>query len=259
VVHPWERIGASLESAYGWPGILLHVAAVAVTPPLVFTGADTDTQTFFQKDPLGGSTLGEATFVVGGMTPILAAGTLYLGGLLGENAELATAGAAVTQAVVFQFVAVTALKYLTDRGAPYVDGNSEKGRGDRIRRTNDAEDFNFNPFDFKWGVMWPSGHTASNMAVVSALTAFYPDEVWIPIVGYPAVAAIAIGMVENDSHWLSDIVAGALIGHAIGWASGRTFRQAFDARRTPRKVTRTATFRSEVMLAPPGIVWSGVF
>jgi membrane-associated phospholipid phosphatase len=66
------------------------------------------------------------------------------------------------------------------------------------------------------------------MALVSALVAFYPDQIWIALVGYPLVTAVAIGMVEGDAHWFSDIVAGALIGHAIGWAVGRGFRNAYD-------------------------------
>jgi hypothetical protein len=30
---------------------------------------------------------------------------------------------------------------------------------------------------------------------------------------------------DRDSHWASDVVAGALLGHAIGWSIGRNFRR----------------------------------
>ena len=39
-----------------------------------------------------------------------------------------------------------------------------------------------------------------------------PDEIWLPIIGYPFALAIGVGMIEGDFHWLSDIVAGGLIG-----------------------------------------------
>jgi membrane-associated phospholipid phosphatase len=231
VVQPWERLGANLASIYGWPNLALQLGAVAITPPLVLA-ADEPVQVYFQKhDPLS-EAFGTGAFFVGGTLPILVPAALYLGGLATCESELASAGAAAVQAMVVQFAAVNALKWLTDRAGPYPDGDPTKRRWYRglLRDSLRADDFNFNPFDLHGGLRWPSGHAASNVALVSALYAFYPDEPWIALIGYPYALAVGIGMVEGDYHWLSDVVAGALIGHAIGWVIGKQMRAAYDER-----------------------------
>jgi hypothetical protein len=35
---------------------------------------------------------------------------------------------------------------------------------------------------------------------------------------------IGFGLIDGDHHWASDVVAGALIGHAIGYSIGHAFR-----------------------------------
>ncbi|MCA9583408.1 MAG: phosphatase PAP2 family protein, partial [Myxococcales bacterium] len=88
------------------------------------------------------------------------------------------------------------------------------------------------------GMAWPSGHTSSHMALASSLVAFYPDEVWLPFVAYPFVALIGLAAVEDDHHWLSDVVAAGFTGHAIGWTVGTNMRRRYDAahgRPTPKE------------------------
>lgn len=61
---------------------------------------------------------------------------------------------------------------------------------------------------------FPSGHTSSSFATATSLTYAYG-----PWVGVPALAIatyIGLSRVANNSHWLSDIVAGAGLG--IYWA-----------------------------------------
>lgn len=230
-VRPWERLGDSLGDAFGWPGVLFHVAAVAVTPPLVY-GADREVQDWFQHEDPFGEHFGEVMLITGGVTPAAIPAAIYATGLAAPDAELASAGAALVQAEVIQFFVVSTLKWLTDRAGPHPDGdpNARRWHSAYLRDSADPTDFDFNPFDLSWGLRWPSGHTASNMTLVSTLTAFYPDELWIPLLGYPFVAAVAIGMVEGDYHWLSDVIPAALIGHVIGWAVGTQFRRAYDQR-----------------------------
>jgi undecaprenyl-diphosphatase len=56
---------------------------------------------------------------------------------------------------------------------------------------------------------FPSGHATSVFAVAAVLGAFYPRLRW-PL--YAVAGAIALGRVYLSRHYLSDIVAGALIG-----------------------------------------------
>jgi membrane-associated phospholipid phosphatase len=232
VIHPWELLGSSLTSSFGWPSLMWHAAAVAVTPPLVF-GVDAPVQEWFQRPSAARETFAQTTFIFGGVAPVLVPLGFYVGGLAAESSEFATAGAAALQAVAIQAVFVTTLKWLSDRAGPFPDGDANRKRAVSgiFRDSKDPNDFNFNPFDLHGGLRWPSGHTASNVALVSALVGFYPNEPWIAAIGYPIALAIGIGMIEGDYHWLSDVIAGALIGHVIGWSVGRNFRKHYDARR----------------------------
>ncbi len=232
VVHPWDLLGDGIVSSFLWPSVLWHAGAVVVTPPLVYT-LDSPVQKELQKPNELRSSFAQAMLVGGNLTPILLPLGLYLGGLAGDAPELATAGAAALQAAAVQAVLVSVLKWLTDRAGPYPDGDPERRRAlsGLFRDTNDPKDWNFNPFDIDGGLRWPSGHTASHFAIVSALVAFYPDEPWIALVGYPIALLVGFGMIDGDYHWLSDVVAGGLMGHVVGWTIGRNFRNRFEALR----------------------------
>jgi membrane-associated phospholipid phosphatase len=230
VVQPWEDLGQGIVGSYAWPSLMWHASAVVVTPPLVWT-SDAPVQSFFQQENPLSQTFAEITFGVGWVAPIVVPIGLYLGGLGAAAPELATAGAAALQAVAVQALIITTLKWLTDRAGPYPDGDAQRMRWSNglFHDSKDPKAFNFNPFDISGGLRWPSGHTASSMALVSALVAFYPNEPWLAVIGYPLALAIGVGMLEGDYHWLSDVVAGALMGHAIGWSIGRHFRARYDA------------------------------
>jgi len=235
VIHPWRALGDGFIGSYTWPHVLYHAGAVALTPPIVY-GLDEPVQRYFQEHNPLSQPFAQATLAFGWVSPVIIPAALYLGGLGAGASELATAGAAALQAVVVQAVIVSALKWLTDRAGPYPNGDPAQARWSEglFRDSNSAREFNFNPFDISGGLRWPSGHTASNIAMVSALVAFYPNEPWIAAVGYPVVLAIALGMIEGDYHWLSDIVAGALMGHAIGWVIGKRFRALYDEAKSGR-------------------------
>lgn len=246
-VHPWERLGVNLVGIYGWPNVLYHVGAGAITPPLV-VAADEPVQVFFQQPHALDDAWGTAALVVGGGVPIAVPGVLYFGGLAFGDSEIITAGSAAIQAGVIQLVAVHALKWLTDRAGPFPDGDprQERWSGNLTRDSQSARSFDFDPLELDWGLRWPSGHTSANVALVSSLYAFYPDQLWLALVGYPFALLVGVGMIEGDYHWLSDIVPGALIGHIVGWVVGRQMRAAYDARnaRSARRNGRYAS-RSE--------------
>lgn len=61
---------------------------------------------------------------------------------------------------------------------------------------------------------FPSGHTTAICAVMSVLWICYPR--FRPLYGL-CIAAVAIGLVGADFHFLSDVIAGAFLGTSIGW------------------------------------------
>jgi membrane-associated phospholipid phosphatase len=62
---------------------------------------------------------------------------------------------------------------------------------------------------------FPSGHATSVFVVAAVFAAFYPRVSWLL---YTLAAAIALGRVYLERHYVSDILAGALIGVVAAWA-----------------------------------------
>lgn len=73
---------------------------------------------------------------------------------------------------------------------------------------------------------FPSGHTAAITAFAGALWVLWPKLRWLGIV---LSLAVVIGLLGADYHWLSDIIAGAILGGTTGIAAARIGRdrQAF--------------------------------
>jgi membrane-associated phospholipid phosphatase len=75
--------------------------------------------------------------------------------------------------------------------------------------------FGFNPFHAGSGYdAFPSGHTTAVCAAMSVLWICYPK--WRPLYAL-VVAAVVIGLIGANFHFLSDIIAGAFIGASTGW------------------------------------------
>jgi membrane-associated phospholipid phosphatase len=75
--------------------------------------------------------------------------------------------------------------------------------------------YGFNPFHGGPAfASFPSGHIVAICAITSVLWICYPRFRWF----YAAcVAAVAIGLVGANYHFLSDIIAGGFIGASVGW------------------------------------------
>jgi membrane-associated phospholipid phosphatase len=63
---------------------------------------------------------------------------------------------------------------------------------------------------------FPSGHTTAICAVASVLWICYPK---LRILWGAAVAAVVIGLLGSDYHFLSDTIAGGFLGATTGWCT----------------------------------------
>ncbi|MGO8951783.1 MAG: phosphatase PAP2 family protein [Rhodomicrobium sp.] len=82
--------------------------------------------------------------------------------------------------------------------------------------------YGFFPFHGGRGyASFPSGHTTAISAFAGALWFLWPRLRWL---GVALALAVAIGLLGADHHWLSDIVAGAILGGATGVAAARIGR-----------------------------------
>jgi hypothetical protein len=66
---------------------------------------------------------------------------------------------------------------------------------------------------------WPSGHTASSVAVASVLHEFYGLKVGLP--AYAVAGLVAWRMMDDGDHWASDVLFGATLGWVVGHTVAR--------------------------------------
>jgi membrane-associated phospholipid phosphatase len=75
--------------------------------------------------------------------------------------------------------------------------------------------FGFNPFHGGPGyAAFPSGHTTAVCAVMTVLWICYPR---FRVIYALAIAAVAVGLVGADFHFLGDVIAGGFLGVSVGW------------------------------------------
>jgi membrane-associated phospholipid phosphatase len=123
-------------------------------------------------------------------------GGLYVWGQIRRDAPLTETGTLAVQSVLVAEVAAAALKAATGRQRP--------GPG--------AQADHFRPFALETGHdSFPSGHAVSAFALASTFSrrAFAS---WAPYLYYGLATLVGVARSYDDDHWLSDVVAGALVG-----------------------------------------------
>lgn len=142
-------------------------------------------------------------------TTSLAAGLVYAAGTIGGNEKVTETGRTLIEALFFTEVFKSAGKGLTGRVPP--------GEGAR------AGEF------FDGGTIFPSGHTARAFAFATVLSRRHGRKAaWV---AYPLAGLVGLFRVVNDSHWASDVLAGAALGHAVGRAVARRRAERSESHR----------------------------
>lgn len=126
--------------------------------------------------------------------------TVYLSGLVFNDAEVKKTGRMLIEAVVYSGLTVQLLKFISGRARPYVN----------------TDQYDFKMFNFKNSFnSFPSGHTVIAFSISSVLSARIKN-VYASIGLYSLAAFTAIQRIYSDNHWLSDTFAAAVLGIAIG-------------------------------------------
>lgn len=211
---------------------LWHIGSLAATGIMFMTPVD---QKVMEADKnYFGDTVNIGALIVGTWWHVLPAAIVYW---TTDNTEHKYASSAVVQAVGISFLVTTTEKFIF--GRPFIDKGDDRKPGFLpVRTSRDARDFY--PFQSPSG-LWPSGHTATAFAAASALAAFYQDDdsfIPIAILAYSASALMGYAMIDGNIHWASDVVAGVLIGHAIGWTVGSDFKNRYDGTQKAARLTQ---------------------
>ncbi len=84
----------------------------------------------------------------------------------------------------------------------------------RARPNEELGDHYFTPFSTT-NQSFPSGHTTQAFAVASVIAA-HDSHLWVKIVAYGIAGTVGLARIEQNAHWTSDVLAGAILGTAIG-------------------------------------------
>jgi len=123
-------------------------------------------------------------------------GTFYgAGELMNNERASAVAKDGLTSSLIAAGLITPAIKAITGRSRP-----------------SQSEDENL---FFIGGQSFPSGHTTQAFAVASVIAAHY-DSAWVDAIAYGMAGLVGYARMEQDAHYASDVIAGAIIGIAVG-------------------------------------------
>lgn len=124
---------------------------------------------------------------------------MFAGGALFHDRRLESAGRDAVISELWASGLVTPLiKQVVGRARPFV------GEGTH----------SFDPFGGKSRESFPSGHATNAFAAATAIAAHY-DSLAARTIIYSIATGVAYARVNDNVHWPSDVVAGALIGRAV--------------------------------------------
>jgi membrane-associated phospholipid phosphatase len=119
----------------------------------------------------------------------------YAGGAIAHDARAkAVALDGIASSVITSAMIVPALKVIAGRERP----NANQG----------ADAF------FQGGSSFPSGHTGEAFTLAATIASHY-DSLWIKGTAYGVASLVGYARIEQDAHFLSDVVASALIGIGV--------------------------------------------
>ncbi len=126
---------------------------------------------------------------------------------LGDSRALRTASQ-ITEVILACGGVVQFLKHVTGRESPFV-ATRPTGRWKFF--PNQVEYATHVPhFD-----AFPSGHLATALATLTVIQENYPEERWIPWVGYPVLGGLVTGLVASGIHWWSDFPLSIALGYGF--------------------------------------------
>ena len=192
--------------------------AIASTFVLVETGADWH-YLLAVRDPHLNKMFFPAV-VIGGFVPVSLPLFLVVCGWLFNSTRTAVVGWAIGQAALIGSITSSLLKAFTGRLQPNLyDFAVDASHGFQ---------FGFLKHGIFWG--WPSSHTTIAFAMAITLCYLFPHKRHIAF--YSIIYAFYIGIgVSLSIHWLSEFIAGAFLGTAIGMTVGPSFYKYLKSRR----------------------------
>jgi hypothetical protein len=134
-------------------------------------------------------------------------GAFYLTGEVFKDPNAkSTAMDAISASGIASGVIINATKYIVGRARP----------------TDNLGAYNFQPFSGHDSFM--SGHTTEAFVLASVISEHY-NSIWVQATAYSLAGTVGYARLNNDRHWPSDVLTGAVVGTFVGKTVVRFNRQ----------------------------------
>ncbi|MCX6733873.1 MAG: phosphatase PAP2 family protein [Candidatus Peregrinibacteria bacterium] len=217
------KFKANFIGIFSGKNLYVHLLAILLTVIVVNTGLDS---WYFSatRDPALQALLIPAA-MIGGLLPILLPLYLYFIGKITKNKTFIHTAYAVIQAVMMGWIISSSYKAFTGRAHPNIHNSalfSNIANNQIINVDTLSREFHFGILDggIFWG--WPSSHTAVAFSIALTLWMLFRKNRAVKFIAIAIAAYIGIS-VSTNIHWLSDGIAGALIGSIIGIQIGKSY------------------------------------
>lgn len=133
--------------------------------------------------------------------PVLA--SMYVYGLSADEQKPKTVALLGLKAWLISGVATQLIKQITHRHRPH--------------QTHPVNPYLWDgPFSDISYTSFPSGHTVSAFSIATVLAEAYKDRPWVPVVSYSLATMVGLSRINDQEHWATDVLAGAVFGHLVG-------------------------------------------
>jgi membrane-associated phospholipid phosphatase len=220
VPEVFYRLPRNVIGIFSGRNLLWHAAAILLTIVIVTSGGDWAYYRCTRAEVL--SSLALPALRLGMVMPVLGNLAILLAGVAARNRRLITTAWALVQSALLALLIASCYKAVTGRLHPPWHGHLVSTGANPSDLVDSSHGFQlgFLRGGIFWG--WPSGHTTTAFSMSLCLVMLYPRNK-IVLVG-ALLYAFYIGLsVSVTIHWLSEFVAGALIGSVIGMTVGRSF------------------------------------
>lgn len=175
--------------------------------------------------------------------------SMYAAGLLTGNEKLQEAGILTTKAVIESYIfSHLILKSVLGRHRPQrplgeYGGNTRESSFPFVESPYDFFNWHLNVLGSKaYGTGFPSYHATMYYAMASVTSRVF-DNYWIP---HTVVTLLWCYNMEGHNHWVSEVVAGIVIGEFIGKVVYENYHEARENSATTR--AKTKRWKSDLSL-----------
>lgn len=208
--HFIRTLPRNILASFAGKKILLYVVAIVATYAIVETGTDWD-YLLAVRDPSLNKMFFPAV-IIGAFVPISLPLFLLVIGHIFDRRRIAIIGWTLGQAALIGSIVSSVFKAFTGRLPPDLHA--------LVVDSSHGFQFGILEHGIFWG--WPSSHTTIAFAMAFALIGLHPKSRHVMF--YAVIYAFYIGIgISLSIHWLSEFIAGAFIGTAIGLTVGASF------------------------------------